>query len=124
VTARVTPFNAVSRTRFSIEVSIDPRDLTFQRASGRWTGLFDMLAAQYSNQGRSLSGNTQTVSEDLIDETYQELMRKGLTITLYEDLARGAEELRIVVRDAPTGAVGSVRVPLRALSAQSRSDRP
>lgn len=115
VTVRVTPFKALPGTRLRIEVSLDPRDLTFHRVNGRRTGSFDILAGQYSKRGRSVGGTTETVGEDLKDETYQQMMQKGLTITLYGDLVRGAQELRVVVRDSQSGSLGSVRVPLRHL---------
>ena len=39
-------------------------------------------------------------------------MRKGLVIGFYQDVAKPAEEVRVVVRDGLTGSTGSVKIPL------------
>jgi len=114
VTARVRPFKGANGG-YKIEINISPdlNDLTFQQVNGRWTGLLDVLAGQYSKEGRSLGGTTKTMAESMTNATYQEVMRKGLTITFYQDVARRAEELRVVVRDGLSGVTGSVKIPLR-----------
>jgi hypothetical protein len=75
--------------------------------------LFDVLAGQYSKQGKSLGGTTKTLSENITNATYQEISKKGLTITFYQDVARRAEEVHVVVRDGISGLTGSVKIPLR-----------
>jgi VWFA-related protein len=113
VTVRVTPFRSPRGAhKLQIDISPDLNDLAFRQANGRWKGLFDVLAGQYSKQGKSLGGSTKSLSEDITNATYQEIMRKGLTITFYQDLARRAEELRVVVRDGLSGSTGSVKIPL------------
>jgi VWFA-related protein len=113
VTVRVTRFKGPTGAhKLEIDVSPDLNDLTFQQVNGRWTGLFDVLVGQYSKQDKSLRGITKTVAENLTNATYQEIMRKGLTITYYQDVARRAEELRVVVRDGLSGSTGSVKIPL------------
>jgi hypothetical protein len=52
------------------------------------------------------------LSENLTNATYQEIMRKGLTITFYQDRARRAEEVRVAVRDGLSGSTGSVKITL------------
>jgi VWFA-related protein len=113
VTVRVTPFTGPTGAhKLEIDISPDLSDLTFQQVNGRWIGLFDVLAAQYSKQGKLLGEITKTVSENLTNATYQEVMRKGLTLTYYQGVARRAEELRVVVRDGLSGSTGSVNIPL------------
>jgi VWFA-related protein len=114
VTVRVRTFKGTNGG-YKIEINLSPdlNDLTFQQMNGRWTGLLDVLAGQYSKEGRSLGGTTKTVAENMTNATYQEVMRKGLTMTFYQDVARRAEELRVVVRDGLSGSTGSVKIPLR-----------
>ena len=99
---------------YEIEIYVSPdlNDLTFQQENGRWTGLLDVLAGQYSKQGRSLGGTTKTVAGNMTNATYQEVMRKGLMVSFYQDVARSAEEVRVVVRDGLSGSTGSVKIPL------------
>jgi hypothetical protein len=113
VTVRLTPFKGPTGAhKLEIDVSPDLKDLVFQQVNGRWRGLFDVLAGQYSKQGKSLGGSTKSLSENITNATYQEIMRKGLTITFYQDVARRAEEVRVVVRDGLSGSTGSVNIPL------------
>ena len=113
VTVRVRPFKSTNGGyKIEINVSPDLNDLTFQQVNGRWTGLLDVLAGQYSKQGRSLGGTTKTIEQDMTNATYQEVMRKGLVIGFYQDVAKPAEEVRVVVRDGLTGSTGSVKIPL------------
>jgi hypothetical protein len=113
VTVRVTPFTGPRGAhKLQIDISPDLNDLALHQVNGRWRGLFDVLAGQYSKQGKSLGGTTKSLSENITNATYQEIMRKGLTITFYQDVARRAEELRVVVRDGLSGSTGSVNIPL------------
>jgi VWFA-related protein len=113
VTVRLTPFTGPRGAhKLEIDISPDLSDLVFQQVNGRWRGLFDVLAGQYSKQGKSLGGTTKSLSENITNATYQEILRKGLTITFYQDVAGRAEELRVVVRDGLSGSTGSVKIPL------------
>ena len=113
VTVKVRPFKGANGGyKIEINVSPDLNDLTFQQENGRWTGLLDVLAGQYSKQGRSLGGTTKTVAGNMTNATYQEVMRKGLMVSFYQDVARSAEEVRVVVRDGLSGSTGSVKIPL------------
>lgn len=113
LTVRVRPFRGANGG-YKLEVNVSPNlnDLRFQQVNGRWTGLLDVLVGQYSKQGRSLGGTTKTLSESMTNATYQEVMRKGLTIGFYQDVVRSEEEVRVVVRDGLTGSTGSVKIPL------------
>jgi len=114
VTVRLTPFTGPRGAhKLQIDISPDLNDLAFQQRNGRWRGLFDVLAGQYSNQGKSLGGSTKSLSENITNATYQEILKKGLTITFYQDVARRADEVRVVVRDGLSGLTGSVKIPLR-----------
>jgi VWFA-related protein len=118
VTVRLRKFKSDAGDQLEIAVSVDPHNVTFQAANGKRTVLFDLWAGQYSNQGEPLGGISKTVAADLKEETYQKLMRERLNLTLNEKVERGAEELRVVVRDAHSGLVGSVKIPLSVSPAQ------
>jgi hypothetical protein len=77
---------------------------------------FDTWVGQYSNKGESLEGVSKTTSADLKEEAYRKILRAGgVSLTFEEKMKPGAQELRVAVRDAASGSVGSVRVPLADL---------
>lgn len=97
----------------SADLNVDVRDLTFRRDKDLWTVSFDVWAGQYSNQGYSLRGTSKTVSANLKEDDFRKILRAGgLNLTIDEKAESGAAELRVVVRDAPSGTLGSVKIPL------------
>ncbi len=66
-------------------------------------------------------GETKTVNMHLTREAYEDAVKDGVKLTRNLPLARGAARLRIVVRDASSGAIGSVSIPLEKLFPNSES---
>jgi hypothetical protein len=101
-------------SKFKFTVSIDAGGLTFLPSNGATNVRFAVWAGQYSKEGDSLAGIVKTPSANLGEYDYQRIRRAGgLKLTLEDTLKHGAAELRVVVRDLGSGALGSVRVPLR-----------
>jgi hypothetical protein len=114
VMVKLAPYRNSPGEPLEFNVYIDARGLTFRQEKGLTAVSFDVWAGQYSNQGDSLAGVSKTVSADLKDEDYQKILRAGgLDLTLHEKVESGAAELRVVVRDGPSGSTGSVKIPLR-----------
>jgi hypothetical protein len=107
-----------------IELAVTPEDVTFQIEKDRWVGSLELVFLQRAADGRVLDGTSKTLFLNLKDETYRKLKQDGLVLTRSEKFAPGAVELRIVVRDAPSGSMGSVSVPLRRLIGMTTSSPP
>ncbi len=121
VTVRVRPFEGYSAKQIELTVSIDPRDVTLEQAAGRWKGSFDLWAIQYTDQGKSKGGITKSSSLNLREESYQKIMRDGLTLWFNDKVERGAEKVLVIVRDNPSGKVGWVNVPLGPFLSRSQT---
>ena len=67
---------------------------------------------QRDSEGRALDSLTQTLNMRLVWDTYEETMKDGLHLIKKLELKSGAEEVRVVVRDVPSGSIGSVNIPL------------
>lgn len=116
LTLALNPHAGAAGAGLSVNLSIDVRDLTFRQDKGRWMASFDIWAGQYSNQGDALGGISKTASANLQENEYRKIMNAGvLDLTIDEKPETAASELRVVVRDASSGALGSVRVPLHDL---------
>jgi len=103
-----------------VAVDVDAKDLTFQPTKSLWSVRFDTWLGQYTNTGASLEGISKSTSADLKPDTYQNIMAEGgVSLTFKEKMKPGAQELRVVVRDASSGSIGSVRIPLEGLLTES-----
>jgi hypothetical protein len=91
---------------------VDPRDLTLWQQGDRWVGNLDILFAQPDAEGLKVKGVSNTLDLRLKQQRYELIMREGLVLTQKVDIVPAAHQLRIVVRDATSGAIGTVTVPL------------
>jgi VWFA-related protein len=116
VTVSLEPPGISGDGHLKFTIYVDSAALTFRPANGTETVQFDVWAGQYSNKGNSLGGVFKTVSAAMNEQNYQKVMRAGgLKLTLDDKAESGADELRVVVRDVPSGSMGSLHVPLRQL---------
>jgi len=97
------------------ELLVYSRDLTLVAQGDRWAGAVDVLFVQRGADGKELAGELKTLNLNLVRETYDEIMKKGLGLTRSLPLAPGAAQLRVVVRDVSSGSIGSLTIPLTKL---------
>ena len=93
-------------------VHIDTRAVTFDRQDGRRNSKLDILFVQKDPQGQQYNGRDDTLDFKLSEPNYQRIVRDGLAYRQKVERAAKATELRVIVRDAVSGSVGSVTVPL------------
>lgn len=103
------------------ELLVYPRDLTLVAQGDRWVGAVDVLFVQRGPDGKDLAGEVKTLNLNLKRETYDEVMKKGLSLTRNLPLASGVAQFRVVVRDATSGSIGSLTIPLTKLLPPSGS---
>lgn len=96
----------------------DPRGLNLQQQGDRWVGKFDILWVQKDAQGRQYNGEDDTVEMRLTQQNYVRMYREGILYRRTITRAPRATTLRVVVRDASSGSIGSVTVPFSQLVKQ------
>jgi VWFA-related protein len=112
--------------KITLAIELDPTTFTLVDDAGAWKGRLDVAIAQ------TLSGERQQREPDFslpLSVTAAErdrLMRQGLRLTRSVELQPNVQQLRIVVRDAATGMVGSVFIDAARLkkAAEYRSTVP
>lgn len=109
---RVAPEQTAEGTWLNLFLAIDPRDVALRRQGDRWVGALDLLFVQPDTQGLDLRGQAADLELSLKQESYQEIQRQGLTLSQRVKLEPDAHQLRVVVRDRTSGALGSVVIPL------------
>jgi len=118
---RVKPVDVPGARTLRTELQIYSRDITLEPQGDRWVGGLDLLYVQQGPDGREVTGEAKTLNMQLTRETYERVLKDGLIWTRDLPMANGAAQLRIVVRDIASGAIGSVNIPVNKLFPASGS---
>jgi len=113
----VEPVNVADPRQLKVQTKLDPAQLRMDEHSGVWTDKLDVAWAEYDSKGISLGTVTQSISVKLSQERRKSIAREGIIFTETVDVQSGAVEARLAVRDAGSGAIGSVNIPLTRLFA-------
>jgi len=89
---------------------IEPRQLTFEQKDGRWTGLVDVLFVHQAAPDKAATATRETLALNYTRERYQEILERGVMLARDFEYAATAYTLRVVVRDAASGRLGSVSI--------------
>jgi VWFA-related protein len=111
---------SLRQTSAGIDVSlrVDPKSIVLQPQGDHWAGKLDLLFVQKEPHGRQLSGIDDTLSMELSQPNYDRVQKDGLMYHRVIPRNTQASELRVVVRDAATGALGSVTAPFNEIFSQ------
>ena len=120
----VPPPPSADRSLMGIALLVNSHDITLHLDKDHWVGSVDVLFIQRAADGKVLNGTSKAINMNLKDETYKKVEKDGLILTGSEKLLAGVSELRIVVRDGPSGSIGSLSVPLSKVTAQQAPPAP
>lgn len=98
---------------FEVVLKIDHTAISLEPQQDRWVGRLDLLFVQKDDRGGQYNGVSETIELRLTQATYQKLMAEDWIYRKVVDRAANAKVLRIVVRDAASGSLGSLTVPLK-----------
>jgi VWFA-related protein len=111
---RLTPLftnSAKTGSYLSTMLFIDGKDLTFTDgadADGWHKAVIDVVAITFGDNGQPIDNSDKTFTIRAKDETYQSAVRDGLLYAVSHPVQKpGAYQMRVVVRDATSGQVGS-----------------
>jgi len=99
----------------TIVTQVDVSTLRLEQKDDKWVGKVDLIFVQKDEQGRPMTGITDSVDLNLPRESYLKILKTGLIYQRSFPRNAKAESLRIAVRDAGSGSAGSVTVPLSQL---------
>jgi len=117
VTARLEPVADAAPGIWNARIELDAREILLEKKDGRWLGALAILLVQKKSDGSTVASSHQALNLNLEQKTYERLLRDGLKMSKKLTLDPGAEEVRIIVRDASSGTTGSVFIPLNQLAA-------
>ncbi|HWW73808.1 MAG TPA: hypothetical protein VNZ44_00345, partial [Pyrinomonadaceae bacterium] len=102
---RMTPPKGAS---LDINLLIDPKTLGVEESGGKYPFSFDVVGFVIDERGKTRGGFSQTVSGALTPESYRKAEVTGLTYSTNTQLPPGYYQLRVVVREAAGGRLGTV----------------
>jgi VWFA-related protein len=112
LTVETHPGAASGMRQISVRIGVDSNRLHFKQSGENWTDDLQVIWLQFAADGKPTSARTQSLSVSLSPEEYSQTQRGEVKIIRDVPLKNEAAKLRIVVRDAGTGTIGSVDVPL------------
>jgi len=101
--------------KLELTLRVDPKSILLDPQGDRWAGKLDLLFVEKDDQGAQTYDLDVTLALDLKKQNYDRLMQEGLIYRRVLPRTGKASEIRVVVRDASTGAVGSVTAPFNAI---------
>ena len=100
---------ASNQAHLDINAFLNARKLNFKRSEdGKYQTSFDVVGFVFDQVGRSRGGFSQTVNADLTEQDYQRALLTGITYTASTQVLPGYYQVRLVVREAETGKMGTV----------------
>ena len=110
--------NPRDRSKIDVFVKIDAKSISLEPQADHWQGRLDLLFVQKNDQGKQFNGQEDTMDLNLQRANYDKVVKDGLIYHKQVTIAPQAKMLRVVVRDAPSGTMGSVTVPFDQISWQ------
>jgi VWFA-related protein len=101
---------------WEVYVRVDRRGVSLEPNHDRWQGKLDVLFVQKNEQGREFDGVDNTITLNALKPTYDRIVSEGIVFHQSVQQNTQASLLRIVVRDAASGNIGTVTVPFQQLT--------
>lgn len=98
-----------------IWLQLDASTVTLQPAGDRWTGHVDVAFGLKSAQAGMVQRATDQLRLNLTRESLGKALSGGVVYRKFIPFPADVRAVRIVVRDAPSGLLGSITVPISGL---------
>jgi VWFA-related protein len=108
------PATAADDRNLELRMNLDPKQFLLHAAAGRHTGALDMMFMQNAPNGEVLAAEKQHFEVNFDDQQYAYLSGAGIVLLRHIRIAPQASQIRVIVRDAASGALGSVSMPVKA----------
>ncbi|MCA1592258.1 MAG: VWA domain-containing protein [Acidobacteria bacterium] len=98
-----------NQAEIDVNTLVDAHKLNFKQSpDGKYQASFDIAGFIFDELGRSRGGISQTVNATLTPEGYQRALATGISYSASTQLPPGYYQVRLAVREAGTGNVGTV----------------
>jgi hypothetical protein len=113
VRAKIAPLGG-DKKGVHLEIRIDPSDLLLQREpGGKYSGALYCLISDRSASAPLGEPAVSELKPDLSAEQYKTVIKDGLPFTQDHPIGDGVRQVRVIILDEKTNAVGSLTVPVQ-----------
>jgi VWFA-related protein len=116
--------DAPGARRAKVEVRVDCDQLHFELHAGHWTDKVEVAWIELDADGEDIGHSARTIDLNIPDQTHDKISRDGLVFNETIGLVDECVELRLVARDAGTGSIGSVNIPLTRIFLKASAAAP
>jgi VWFA-related protein len=106
---------AAAGRKIELHIALDPKQLLMQDTGSHQKRAVDLYFVQRDVKGEIVAAGKQRFRLDLDEKQYENLAKAGLLLTWHLTISPQATEACMLVRDAGSGALGSVTMPVQAL---------
>jgi VWFA-related protein len=125
VSVRVKPVAPSSDHLLQVQVTVDPKQFLLRDEDSRRKGGLDLLFLEKDAAGTFLVAEKQHFDVNFSRREYDSLAKNGLVLQRRLAINTGSSDVRILVRDAGSGTMGSVTIPVsKYLDRHSNSGPP
>lgn len=112
----VKPVEPLEKHDLDLRIEMDPKQFLLSLAGGHDTGALDMYYLQRDAQGNILAADKHRLGLNFDPKQYAFLAKAGIIFESHVTLHADTSEIRVVIRDAGSGAMGSVTMPVKSFT--------
>jgi VWFA-related protein len=120
---QVDPENRTGARTVKIRIQVEAREIAFKTQEDRWVGELDVYFYQRDAGGADLSSEGKQIAMEFSRERHDEIVKKGIVFDRDLPLAEGAKQLKVIVRDPTSSAIGTVTIALDKVLAEQGQTR-
>jgi DUF971 family protein len=112
----VKPVAPPEKRDLDLRIEMDPKQFLLSFADGHDTGALDMYYLQRDAQGKILAADKHRLGLSFEPKQYEFLAKAGIIFESHLTMQADTSEIRVVIRDAGSGAMGSVTMPVKSFA--------
>lgn len=113
LTVKVSAADVPGAEEMKTVMHFDAREIPFHQEEGRWKAKIQVVYVQLDRAMKILNAPSETYDLNFSPDRYQRILAAGISNTQVVPILAGASELRVILLDKTSGAIGTVRIPLK-----------
>ena len=103
----------VSDRKLELHIAFDPKQCLLQEENGKQKGAVDLFVVQRGIDGNVINMEKQHLDLNFEQKQYEYLSKAGVVLAKHVTVDPKSAEVRVVLRDAGSGSLGTVTVPMK-----------